>query len=155
MGDYIQYLKSVSIFSELDQDELHRIAEICAERDFLRGDVVFVEHTEGDELFVILEGEVTIQLELISEEDAMPLITLQKGDVFGELSVVDDAPRSATARCLTDCRFLVLKREDFNRVLESDPAMGYKVMSQVARLVSRRVRATNQKIVDSVSWGML
>ena len=153
--EYTKYLHSVSIFSDLDEAEIEKIAEICVERDFSRDEVIFVEHTEGDELFLILEGEVTIQLELTSEEDAMPLITLPKGDVFGELSVVDDAPRSATARCLTDCRLLVLNREDFNRVMESDHSLGYKVMYQVARLVSQRVRYTNQKIVDNVSWGML
>ena len=153
--DYIDYLRSVSIFEDLDDEVLERISSICETRDYLRGDIIFVEHTEGDELFLILEGEVTIQLELTSEEDAMPLITLQKGDVFGELSVVDEAPRSATARCLTDCRLLVLKKADFERVMDSDHTLGYKVMSQVARLVSRRVRYTNQKIVDNVSWGML
>ncbi|MCA9439815.1 MAG: cyclic nucleotide-binding domain-containing protein, partial [Candidatus Omnitrophica bacterium] len=117
--EYQNYLHSVSIFADLNDEEIAKIAEICEEREALRDDVLFVEHTEGDELFIILEGEVTIQLELTSEEDAMPLITLQKGDVFGELSVVDDAPRSATARCLTDCHLLVLKRDDFDRVMES------------------------------------
>ena len=153
--EYDKYLQSVSIFSDLDDDEIAQIATICTERDALREEVLFVEHTEGDELYLILGGEVTIQLELTSEEDAMPLITLQKGDVFGELAVIDDSPRSATARCLTDCSLVAIKREDLDRVMEGNHTLGFKVMNQVARLLSRRVRSTNQKIVDNVSWGML
>jgi CRP-like cAMP-binding protein len=114
-----------------------------------------VEHTEGDEMYLIIEGEVSIQLELANEDDMMPLITLRGGDIFGELSVVDESPRSATARSLTPTRLLVLSKKDFDNLMESDHELGYKVMKKIAKLVSRRVRHANQKILDNVSWGML
>ena len=148
-------LQATSIFSDLDPSEIHRIAELCQERTYQASDIIFVEHTEGNELFIILEGEVSIRLELASDDEDMPLLTLGKGDVFGELSVVDDSPRSATARCLSDASVLVLKKEDFDRLIDSDHDLGFKVMRNVAKLVSRRVRATNQKILDNVSWGMI
>jgi CRP-like cAMP-binding protein len=148
-------LHATSIFSDLDPSEIHRIAGLCEERAYQAADLIFVEHTEGNELFIILEGEVSIRLELASDDESMPLLTLGKGDVFGELSVVDDSPRSATARCISDARVLVLRKEDFDRLIETDHDLGFKVMRNVAKLVSRRVRATNQKILDNVSWGMI
>lgn len=148
-------LHSISIFSTLNEEEVQRIAAACVERSYPASEIIFVEHTEGDELYMILEGEVGIQIELANEDDAMPLLTLGPGDVFGELSVVDDAPRSATARTFTDSHVLVLKKRDFDHLIESDHHLGFKVMREVAKLVSRRVRATNQKILDNVSWGMI
>lgn len=145
----------VSIFQDLTEDETGRVAAICGARSYSEGEVIFVEHTEGNELFLILDGEVTIQLELANQDDAMPLVTLGRGDVFGELSVVDEAPRSATARCARDARVLVLTKADFDRLIESDHDLGLKVMRNVAQLVSRRVRQANQKILDNVSWGMI
>lgn len=155
MSVHVQYLSQSSVFADLSTEELARVAGICSERDYPGGEFVFVEHTEGDELFVILEGEVAIQLELACEEDGMPLVTLGPGAVFGELSVVDESPRSATARCLTDIKVLVLKKVDFDNLIESDHDLGFKLMRNLARLVSNRVRKANQKILDNVSWGMI
>jgi CRP-like cAMP-binding protein len=153
--DHTEELRSVSIFADLTEDEFRRIGGLCADSSCAAGEIVFVEHTEGSEMFLILEGRVSIQLELANEEDVMPLVSLGKGEVFGELSVVDASPRSATARALEDSRFLVLKKKDFDDLMESDHTLGFKVMRSVAKLVCRRVRATNQKILDNVSWGML
>lgn len=153
--DRKEWLKSVSIFSDLDDNELTRIAERCHEKEFGADEVIFVEHTEGDEMYLIIEGEVSIQLELANEDDMMPLITLKGGDIFGELSVVDESPRSATARSLIETKLLVLSKKDFDNLMESDHELGYKVMKKIAKLVSRRVRHANQKILDNVSWGML
>jgi len=155
MNSYEKILKTVSIFSGLDEDEIQRVAGICAERRYREGEIIFVEHTEGDELFGILDGEVSISLELTSEDDAMPLVTLRAGDVFGELSVVDESPRSATARAMTDCLVLVIGKKDFDALMEADHDLGFKVMRNLARLVSQRVRSANQKILDNVSWGMI
>ncbi len=155
MGSYESILAAVSIFTGLDQDEINRLSGICSERRYQEAEIIFIEHTEGNELFIILEGEVSISLELASEEDAMPLVTLRAGDVFGELAVVDESPRSATARALTDCRMLVIGKEPLDALMESDHDLGFKVMRNLARLVSRRVRSANQKILDNVSWGMI
>jgi len=153
--DRREQLKSVSIFKDLTDGELQRIADLCSEKSFEADEIIFVEHTEGDEMYLILEGDVSIQLEIVNEEDVMPLITFGPGDVFGELSVVDEAPRSATARTLTGAHVLVLKKSDFDNLVESDHDLGFKVMRNVAKLVSRRVRLANQRILDNVSWGML
>ena len=155
MDSYANILRTVSIFAGLDEDEIHQVAGICAERRYHEGEIIFVEHTEGDELFGILAGEVSISLELASEDDAMPLVTLRAGDVFGELSVVDESPRSATARALTDCLVLVIRKKAFDALMEADHDLGFKVMRNLARLVSQRVRSANQKILDNVSWGMI
>lgn len=155
MTTMTQAIHQISIFQDLTEDEASRVAAVCVERTYHEGEIIFVEHTEGNELFLILEGEVTIQLELTNQDDAMPLVTLGPGDVFGELSVVDEAPRSATARCVRSARVLVLTKEDFDRLIESDHDLGLKVMRNVAQLVSRRVRQANQKILDNVSWGMI
>ncbi len=155
MSTYESILNTVSTFSGLDEDEIHRVAQICSERRYHGGEIIFIEHTEGDELFAILEGEVSISLELASEEDAMPLVCLRTGDVFGELAVVDESPRSATARAVTDCRVLVIGKASLDALMEADHDLGFKVMRNLARLVSYRVRTANQKILDNVSWGMI
>ncbi|GMV64720.1 MAG: cyclic nucleotide-binding domain-containing protein [Candidatus Omnitrophica bacterium] len=155
MINYTEILKNVSIFAGLDEKALAQASLICTSRTCHEDDVVFIEHTEGSELFIILKGEVSITLELASEEDAMPLVTLRKGDVFGELAVVDESPRSATARCLTDCEFLVIEKADLDGLMESDHDLGFTIMRNMVRLVSQRVRSANQRILDNVSWGMI
>lgn len=155
MTDYRPHLKNVSLFNGLEDRDLERVVRICHSRSCKEDEIIFVEHTEGSELFIILEGEVSITLELASEEDAMPLVTLRRGDVFGELSVVDESPRSATARCLADCEFLVIDKVDLDHLMDSDHELGYRIMRNMVRLVSQRVRSANQKILDNVSWGMI
>jgi HEAT repeat protein len=103
----VLFLEGVDIFAESDVDDLTAVAQYVREKSFLQGEMVFHENDSGDSLYVILEGHVRI------EKDRKQIMELGPRDSFGETSLLDNNPRPASARALTDLRVLVLERADF------------------------------------------
>jgi CRP-like cAMP-binding protein len=101
------------------------------------GDVIFKEGDLGTEMFVIHEGKVEIVNQVGDEEQL--LAVLEKGDFFGEMSVLEDLPRAATARAVTDCRLLQINGSTFDQLLQGNPEIAVRMM----RKLSRRLRETD------------
>ena len=101
------------------------------------GDFVFREGDLGTEMFIINEGKVEI-LNQVGDEEQL-LAVLEKGDFFGEMSVLEDLPRAATARALTDCRLLQINGSTFDQLLQGNPEIAVRMM----RKLSRRLRETD------------
>lgn len=127
----ILLLKQVSFFSSLHIHELRLLAEIVEEVSAEDGHTVFKQGDPGDSMYVILEGHVQICL-----EDGTPIKVLANFEAFGEMSLVDDEPRSAAARALDACKLLRIEREKFLSLLSQYPdiAMG------LLRMMSKRLR---------------
>src|SRR5689334_19409888 len=102
--DTIQLLKGVEVFEGLSDAELKRIAGICQEAQYQKGEVITTQGEAGDEMFIIREGFVEISVGEASESESTPhaLVSLGMGQVVGEMALVDHGPRSATARCVMD-----------------------------------------------------
>src|ERR1044072_3761519 len=96
--DRIQFLKTVPFFNELSNWQLKTVGEIVFERTYQPGEMVFEQGQPGAAIFLIVEGEVVV--EMIRDHHATPLATLEKGAFFGEMALLDEAPRSASARSL-------------------------------------------------------
>ncbi|MCH7590711.1 cyclic nucleotide-binding domain-containing protein [PVC group bacterium] len=149
------FLKKVSIFEGLTDKDIEKVESICTTSEKKENDIVFIEQSIGKELYIVLEGEVEIQIELISPEEFVPIRKMCPGDVFGELALIDTGARSATARCSKASKFIIIEREEFLTLLEADHRFGYIVMRNLARLVCGRIRQTNQRLLDNVSWGLV
>src|SRR5215472_16709118 len=111
--------------------------------DFPAGQYVFREGDLGTEMYIINEGKVEI-LNRMGTEDRV-LAVLEKGDFFGEMSVLEDLPRAATARALTDSRLLQINGSTFDQMLQGNPEIAVRMM----RKLSRRLRETDELLKTS------
>ena len=122
-------LKRVDIFSTLTYELLVELAEVVEERFAAAGDDVITAGELGEELFALIDGEVEV---------AGSGAVLAGGTVFGELAVLDPAPRSATVTARTDSSMLVLRRSMLLALAERHPT----VMAEIARVLAIRLRST-------------
>ncbi len=136
-----EFLATVPLFSSLDSVELSRFAELLREKSFLKGSVILFEHDPGDALFVLRHGRVKV---VRVGEDGREVIlgVLGPGQYFGELSLIDDGPRSAHVIAMDDSTLLMLHRDDFRRRVEASPAVGWALLQEL----SRRLRRADDKI---------
>jgi CRP/FNR family cyclic AMP-dependent transcriptional regulator len=112
-------------------------------RNFEPGEVIFKEGEQGKELFIIIEGEVEIR-KRTSSNTAKTLITFHKGDIFGEMALVEGKPRSATAIAVKPCRMLVINEALLDSMLETNPDFSKKMI----RILSERIRKANALIQE-------
>jgi uncharacterized membrane protein len=147
--DRLTLLKNITLFDDLAEDELQALGARFEEVPTRAGDDVFVAGKEGESLFLIQEGAVDIHT---GEGRARTILaSLFSGQIFGELSLFDGSPRSATATATKDSTLLKLDRDDFTAFLTSKPSAGIKIMSELAH----RIRATNDLFASQVSRDVL
>jgi CRP-like cAMP-binding protein len=135
-GSMVAALTAMPFFAGLDAAALDRVASGTRMRRFRRGEVIFHVGDPGDALFLIASGSVKITLPSETGEEAI-LATLQPGEVFGELSLLDGAPRSATAVALEASETMVLQRERFRQLLATEPTIRDAVLANMATEVRR------------------
>src|SRR5512135_1683309 len=145
MSDIVAALSKTSIFSGLPPAYLHRIARIGLEEERKHGESIFAEGDKGDRFYLILDGAVRIS-RIVPGMGEEALAVLRPGNYFGEMSLIDDAPRSATAMCHEKCRLFVINRRDLEDLLFVDRDLAYELLWNWVRTLSRRLRATNDKM---------
>jgi len=147
------FIKQAAVFSDLEDDEISRIAEICTEQHFKFGQTIFNEGDPGNRLFIIAEGEVRISRDVPgSGEEA--LAVLKKGACFGEMAVFDRSERSTDAIANTDSTLITIARNDFEMLLDFDRDLAYKVLWRMVRLLSDRLRVTNENLRSFLAMSM-
>ena len=147
--DRLTLLKNIPLFDDLAEDELQALQSRFEEVPAKAGDNVFVAGDAGDTLFLIQEGAVDIHTG--DGKARTTLTSLFQGQLFGELSLFDGSPRSATATATKDSTLLRLERNDFTAFLKTKPEAGIKIMSELAH----RIRATNDLFASQVSRDVL
>ncbi|MBM3498138.1 MAG: GNAT family N-acetyltransferase [Armatimonadetes bacterium] len=135
--------RRVRIFQGLGDWDVERLRAICSETRLRRDQRVFVEGDPGQELYVVVEGEVQI---VADRESRQVLASIGPGEVFGELALVDGLPRSAGATCAQDSTLLVLQASDFRQLTARHPAIGRTVLLNLCRTLSSRLRAADQAL---------
>ncbi|HEX4468836.1 MAG TPA: Crp/Fnr family transcriptional regulator [Gemmatimonadaceae bacterium] len=137
----VDFLATVPLFNGLDRVELERFAEVTREKSYPKGSVILFEDDPGDSLFVVRDGRVKVVL--IGEDGREVILgVLGVGEYFGELSLIDDRPRSAHVIAMEDSNLLVLRREDFRKRVESSPSVAWSLLTEL----SRRLRRADDKI---------
>jgi CRP-like cAMP-binding protein len=140
----IDLLKRVSIFSGLSDEQLMRIANLCREVTHSKGDTIVREKEPSSDLYIIREGTVEVALGTPSMPGPTPIIHLGKGQIFGEVALVDRGLRSATVNAVTDNTVLyAIRRDDFIKLCDEDTYIGYIVMGNVAADLSFKLRHYN------------
>ncbi len=142
--DRIQFLKTVPFFNELSNWQLKKVAEIVFLRTYDPAEYVFEQGQPGAAIFLIMDGQVAV--EISKEGLTTSLATLERGAFFGEMALLDESPRSASARSVDGCKTLALYRNDLNRLIHSDPATACHIYRALARIVGDRLRSTNELV---------
>lgn len=141
MSDANDTLRRVPLFTHLGDHELARVSAAARDRSYPKNSVILFEDDPGDALFVVVAGQVKVVL--IGEDGReVILAVLGDGDFFGEMSLIDDEPRSAHVIAMEDSSLLVLRREDFQTALEEHPRIAVGLL----RALSRRLRRADDKI---------
>ncbi len=145
LANVVEALARIELFRGIREDGLRRIAAIASEESFRANDVVFREGEIGDKLYLILDGKVRISRN-VSGMGEEALAVLPAGAAFGEMSLVDGFPRSADALVHERCRLLVVSKEAFEDLLFLDKDLAYEILWNVVRILSARLRETNDKM---------
>jgi len=135
-------MDNIEIFKYLSPAERDRIIAAMTPRDYNGGDIIFAANTVGNEMFIIKEGRVKIFK--VFEGNEITFAEFGPGDVFGEMSLIDDYPRSAAAAATTNATLLSLARDDFRRVLGAEPELSVKFLLAIAEIFSKRMRKTDK-----------
>ena len=144
--DRIRFLKTVPFFNELSNWQLKKVSEIVFERTYEPHELIFEQGQPGAALFLIMDGQVAV--EIAKDQDITQLAILDRGAFFGEMALLDETPRSASARSVENTRTLALYRNDLSRLIHSDPATSCHIYRALARIVGDRLRTTNDLVMD-------
>ena len=143
--DAIDVMAGIPIFSGLPASHMRRIADLGTREEHRTNSLVFAEGDTGDKFYLILSGAVRISRTVpgMGEE---ALAILRSGSYFGEMSLIDEFPRSADARCHETCKLFVLRKEDLEDLLFVDRDLAYEILWNFVRTLSSRLRETNDKM---------
>jgi CRP/FNR family cyclic AMP-dependent transcriptional regulator len=145
----IELLKAIPLFESLETDDLSALANRLREIAAADGHTVFAQGDQGDAMYVIVDGAVDIVAG--SGKQKVILTSLFKQQYFGELSLLDGAPRSATAVASRDTQLLALDRDDFVEFIKKRPEAALSIMHEVGE----RIRATNEAMTRTVTRNVL
>lgn len=135
-------LRNILIFQDLTDRELAHIERILYRRTYKDGEVIFREGEPGLGMYIIEQGFVDIAL----ASDGEKLAELCDGDFFGELSLLDDGPRTATATAREECRMLCFFQPELMDLLNVSPRLGVKVLLGLSRTLGERLKRANEYI---------
>jgi len=140
----IGQIRLLNLFATLNPRELRVIDGLLHDRDYLKDEVIFDQGEEGQALYVVLSGKVLI----CRQGDPVHgrLAEIPTGALFGELALLDGAPRVAQARAAEDCVLAALSRADFTRLIETHGRIASKIALQLARDLGQKLVAANSAI---------
>lgn len=140
-----EVLKGVYLFKELRPDEMDLILSIAKEKKFKKDNLIFSEGEPGNAFYLIVSGSVRISTVVpgVGEE---ALAILKPGEYFGEMALIDDAPRSASAIANEASLLVSITKEDFLNLISENNALGYKLLWVFTRTLTDRLRKTDEQL---------
>lgn len=146
-------LKGSSLFSYFSVEELEMVASMVKTKQFKKGELIFREGEEGEELFLVEEGKVAISKPVKGNLEQV-LAHLGPGDHFGEMAILEKIPRTASASAEENCLLLVVSENDLLHMMEEHPKAAAKIMFNLLRTFNARLKATNEQVREAVRWGL-
>ena len=154
-------LRDVDILLDLSEAQLEKIATIGEVKTYNGAEIIFKENTTSNELYIILNGAVEIVVDPAtvgsgheSSTGVVTIATLRRGESFGEVALVDQGLRSASAMAAQDrTELLVIPQDKFNELCRSDFELGYIVMRNIAADLAFKLRQTDIMVQEQILWG--
>jgi CRP-like cAMP-binding protein len=155
----VNFLKQSDILYQCTPTQLELVANICQEGVFQKDDLIFRENSSSKELYIIVQGEVDILVDpsLVSSVDIRMenkiIATLRRGQNFGEVALVDEGLRSASA-CATqnNTRLLIIPRDKLMMLCDTYPQLGYRLMYNLAADLAMKIRNTDLRIREQLLY---
>jgi Tfp pilus assembly protein PilZ len=149
--DTVKLLKKIELFKALSEEDLKEILNISREETFPEYKQIFVERMEANAFYIILEGAVKItkssQESLQKQEEVIAI--LREGEIFGEMAILDDYYRVATATAHKDTRVLKIDKDSFRKLMQENVALANKLLWVFIKILCRRLRDADKRIADS------
>ncbi len=141
----IESLRLLPLFKELSPAELTNVAPLFFEKPYTKNSTLFVEGMTGEILYVIKKGSVNITKKGKANEEIV-LATLKEGEFLGEMSLIDNRPRTATAKVAEESTLLVMTKKAFTTLLEKHPETALKILLTFLKTANERLRKANESI---------
>ena len=141
----IAILKKVPLFKGMRHSELNEIEKLIHKRRYRADETIFYEGEPGVGMYIVQQGSVAI-FKNTSEREREELARLSRGEFFGELALLDESPRSATAVAKEDSEVLGLFRPELLELIERKPRLGNKLLFELAHLIGQRLKHTNEEL---------
>ncbi|MGA8180614.1 MAG: cyclic nucleotide-binding domain-containing protein [Desulfobacterales bacterium] len=147
--DIITYLIDFPLFDALKGNQLNIVADHMRYHEIDQGGILFKEGDKGDYICFVLDGVIDVLKKSVTG-DSVVIAVLPKGRSFGEMSILDHFPRSATAKARTKSSFLTLTRMSFDKILKDYPQIGITILKGISRMLSQNLRQTSSKLADYI-----
>ena len=142
-----EFLTHIELFKDLDHEERDLLISGIVVREHAADVMLFEENAAREEMYIIYQGEVEL-LKRTPYGEEMRLTVFSKFDFFGEGAIMEDYPHSTSARTLSPSTLLTISRARFYELSQERPAMGFKLISRIARVISRRMRQAGTRVVN-------
>jgi CRP-like cAMP-binding protein len=147
--DLMKVYKAVQLFEGLNDEQLLALINISDPLTYQDGQIVFDQDEEGDQLYIIRQGQVEINLRKGDTDQQMTAVYLGQGQVIGEIALIDYGKRSASVRVAADNTILdTIRRDNFNQLCQSNTAIGYVVMTNLASDLAYKLRRQNMDVAQ-------
>jgi CRP-like cAMP-binding protein len=159
LSEIITFLKQSDVFFQFTQTQLELVANLCQEITIPAGETIFEENSGSKELYIIVHGEIDILVDpgIIGPKvkaEKVCIATMRRGQSFGEVALVDEGLRSATARAKAkEARLLVIPRNKLIMLCETYPQLGYRLMYNLAADLAMKLRNSDLRIREKVLYG--
>jgi CRP/FNR family transcriptional regulator, cyclic AMP receptor protein len=140
-----EVLKLCPIFANLSARELKKTSALIYERSYQAGEYLFEKGQPGTAMFIIKTGQVKVVVP--GHDSEVELATINPEDFLGELALLDDTPRSASAKAAEKTETLAFFREDLSELVETYPSIAVKIMRDLAIIVGQRLKASNEQLM--------
>ena len=157
MEDLKSLLGETALFMGLTSGQIEKVLGISRRVTFRENDIIMEEGQIGDAMYVLLEGSVEVikrlTMKSVEEDDSdeknkvLTNLSAEQHSVFGEIALLEESRRTATVRAMADCVLCEIRKNDFLKLAESDYELGYRVLLNLSRIVSSRLRKVDEDTV--------
>jgi aspartate ammonia-lyase len=145
--EILDFISHIEFFNELDEKELKELSDKMIVQNYTSGQYLFKENKNRESVFIIYAGDVEL-LKKNPNNEQKRLAYFSMGDIIGEGAFVDDSPHSTSTRTVTACTVFTIGRNSIEEVFTKNPALGLKISTRLAKVISKRMRSSNTRFVS-------
>jgi CRP/FNR family cyclic AMP-dependent transcriptional regulator len=149
----LAFLRDVRVFETFSDDDLTAVAERLRQRELRGRQILFREGDRGEEMFIVRRGTILISKAVTGKVEQV-LVRVEPSDFFGEMTLFDGSPRSATAQAETDVELLVLGRDSLQALTETNPSAAAAFFYAMVKVFMERLRRSTQQVAEATRWGL-
>lgn len=138
----IVFLKQIAIFSHLSDRSLAKIALIVFKKEYMAGEQIYKNHQEANVLYIVKQGEILIKNQRMEK-------TVEAGDFFGEISLLENKRHDSVASALKDSELYLIYRIKFDDMVDSNAKVGLRIMKNLSSILETRLKCAEQELPEA------